>query len=80
MVHKLPCWQSSFLAHLLLDSVQTVERKKQLLEGGEKLQLHLVRDGGANEDLSSFSWELAVGCTILRTCVGPTFGLEPRSF
>jgi hypothetical protein len=78
MVNNLPCWRSSLLAHL--DSDQTLDRLKQLRESGEKLQLCLVSDGGAKEDHGSFRWELAIGRTILWTCMGPTFGLDPGSF
>ena len=78
MLQALPYWQSSLLAHL--DCVQSVDRLKQLLESGEKLQLNLVSDGGAKGDLGSFGWELAIGRTILWTCMGPTFGLDPGSY
>jgi hypothetical protein len=62
-----------------LDSIQTMDSLKLLLESGEKLQLYL--DGGTREDLGSFGWELAVGRTILWTCMGgPPFGLDPGSF
>ena len=78
MLASLPHWQSSLLAHL--DSIQSVGRLQQLLESGEKLQLYLVSDGGAKDDLGSYGWELAIGREILWTCMGPTFGLEPGSY
>jgi hypothetical protein len=78
MIHNLPQWQSSLLAHL--ESVQTVDQLQQLLESGEKLQLRLISDGDPKDDLGSFGWELPVGRNILWTCVGPTFGLDPASF
>ena len=63
----LPHWQASLLAHL--DSVQIAGRLKQLLKSGEKLQLHLISNGGAKDDLGSFGWEQAVGRTTLWTCM-----------
>jgi hypothetical protein len=51
MMKNLPCWQQpSLLAHF--DSEQTVFPVKELLEGGESLQLCLIR---ANEDHGSFA-------------------------
>ena len=55
-LEALPRWQSSLLAHL--DSIQAVDRLKQPLESGDKLQLCLIRDGGAKDDLESFGWGL----------------------
>ena len=78
MLATLRKLKSSLLAHL--DSIQTVDRLKQLLESGDKLRLYLVSDGGTKDDLGSFGWELAIGRTIPRTRMGPTFGLEPGSF
>ena len=78
MLETLPKWQSSLLAHL--NSIQTVDRLKQLLESGDKLPLYLVSDGGAKVNLGSSGWDLAIGRTIIWTCMGPTFGLEPGSF
>jgi hypothetical protein len=60
--------------------VQPIDRLQSLLESGDTLQLYLVSDGGAKDDLGSFGWELAIGRTVLWTCKGPTFGLDPRSF
>ncbi len=78
MLTTLPYWQSSLLQHL--NPLQPVARLQQLLESGDQLQLYLVSDGGAKDDLGSFGWELAIGRHILWTCMGPTFGLEPGSF
>ncbi len=78
MLQALPFWQSSLLAHL--ECINNANRLHQFLESGEQLQLYLVSDGGAKGDLGSFGWELSIGKTILWTCMGPTFGVEPGSF
>ena len=78
MLATLSKWQSSLFAHL--DSIQTVDCLTQLLESGDKLQLYRVSDGGAKGNLGSFGWEPMIGRTILWTCMGSTFGLEPGSF
>ena len=72
ILETLLYWKSSLLAHL--DSVQTTEHLKELLESS------LVSHTGAKGDLGSLGWELGVRHTILWTCMGPTFGLEPGSF
>ena len=47
MLANLRKLQSSLLAHL--DSIQTVDRLKQLLQSGDKLRLYLVSDGGTRK-------------------------------
>jgi hypothetical protein len=78
MLSRLPFWQSSLLEHL--EQIQPVSRLQDFLESGDTLQLYLVSDGGAKDDLGSFGWEIAVGRVVLWKCKGPTFGLDPRSF
>jgi hypothetical protein len=57
-----------------------MDQLKQFIEREDRLQLYLVSDSGTKGDLGSFGWELAIGQTILWTCMGPTSGLHPGSF
>jgi hypothetical protein len=63
-----------------LEPTQTEARLNTLLTQGQPITFELVSDGGAREDLGSFSWTIAVAQQTLWKCKGPTFGLLPGSF